>query len=491
MTYLSRPVLTIKPNWLRQPVQEFSFDLRGIRRGFGSSTFSPTASHVARGWSMEFTFPTTSDYAALTDFLGDRFGRLDGFWMPNMARQFVVVTGTSNTVFEIETQNIDGTWADDASVHLYAIIPGGTTVAVAITNVETPSSGVERITVGTSLGGTPTADWQFFRLLYVRLADDSEKSVAHGEGMYSQEVKVIELPEEYAAAETGQSPVYLYDFWQDNGDTTEYHWRFTSFAKNFTSSGDTFNAFNLNHGAISHSTRADRTEIQIETTFDADAPWALQLPFPSTRPLMLNLYEVTYTLPNARRLYFSGECSGISFSGNDTTLKFDHWFDAMRRQLPGRTIQPRCHYHFGDQDTCKADLASFIDPDFINAVTIDDIDGREISVSTAKFASDPGDYPINFFANGRIRVGIEPMIEERMVVASSAATGGGVVLVVSQRLVHQTAPVAATLFRGCNQYYATCKSFGNELHYPGFPDVPRVNPTFKAIEVASGTAGKK
>jgi hypothetical protein len=492
MSYLFRPILEVKPNWLTGPVEEFDYDLRGIRRGFGSSTYAPTQRMVVRGWSMDFTFGTAQEFADFSTFTAARTGKLDGFWFPNLALQWFVLSATSDTVFDIKTQNLAQTWTDDSSVHLYVVKPDGTTIALAVVSVNSPSAGVERVTVATSLGATPDSTWRFYRLLYVRLADDVERSVAHTEGVYTQSVKVVELPEEYAGADTGQRPVYLYDFWQDNGDSTEHHWRYTSFAAQITSAGDVFEPFNLTHGSHKQSTKADRSEISIDAVWHADAPWALQLPFPSTRPLNLNLYEVNAPLPSLRTLYFAGECSGPEFDGAQCRLPFDHWFDAVRRQFPGRTIQPRCHYHLYDPLTCKAVAASHTDPDFELIISMTVQSDTTVTVTATKFGTDPGDYPTDFFAGGWIRVGTEPAIEERMIVASGAASGGAVVLKLSQRFVHQTVPVAGIIRRGCDRFYSTCKDvFGNEINFPGFVDVPRVNPTIKAIEVASGTAGKK
>jgi uncharacterized phage protein (TIGR02218 family) len=206
----------------------------------------------------------------------------------------------------------------------------------------------------------------------------------------------------------------------------------------------------------------------------------------------LNIWEIDATAPDIRTLYFSGECSGIDLDGTDVTLSFDHWFDAMRRQLPGRLIQPRCHYQLGDPLTCKVDLTSFTGPDFQLAITLDSITGNTASVSASQFTAAPSDYPTDFFANGRLRVGVTPRIEERMIVASSEASGGGVVLILSQKLIHQTLPADGLLQRGCDRFLSTCTDvFINAANFPGFPDVPRVNPTFKAIEIATGTAGKK
>jgi hypothetical protein len=121
------------------------------------------------------------------------------------------------------------------------------------------------------------------------------------------------------------------------------------------------------------------------------------------------------------------------------------------------------------------------------------VSGFTATVTHANFGSSPSQYPLNYFAGGKIRCGTAPKIEERSIVSSTAASSGAVVLTLSLPLIHQTSlPVSSTTTRGCDRFYATCKNvFGNQVNFPGFVDVPRVNPTIKAIEVAGGTAGKK
>jgi hypothetical protein len=53
------------------------------------------------------------------------------------------------------------------------------------------------------------ATWLAYRLRYVRLASDIEKGRFIVENRMAREIRVVELPEEYAVIETQRAPVWL------------------------------------------------------------------------------------------------------------------------------------------------------------------------------------------------------------------------------------------------------------------------------------------
>jgi hypothetical protein len=91
-------------------------------------------------------------------------------------------------------------------------------------------------------GGERGCDLAGYRLRYVRLASDIEKGRFIVENRMAREIRVMELPEEYAAIETNRAPVWLYTFWIETPGGNTY-WRYTSYADNLTSNGNVFTSF--------------------------------------------------------------------------------------------------------------------------------------------------------------------------------------------------------------------------------------------------------
>ena len=117
---------------------------------------------------------------------------------------------------------------DGPELHLWFTRAGEAHVAVKVPSVADLGEGLERETVSLGLGVTPDPTWQVRPLLYVRLADDTERARFLADNPKVRSPTGIKLPPEYAAAETRQPPVHLYRCWIDTDPVTE--WRLTGFS---------------------------------------------------------------------------------------------------------------------------------------------------------------------------------------------------------------------------------------------------------------------
>lgn len=480
MTYLSRPVWTFPTDWSQGPAQEWAYDLREVQLGFGSPDFGPLQRHVVRGWTLSIWLDSPADIAAFESFLDSTQGRTTGFWLPAQQVISTIAAGASTTQFDVRSVGLADTWSDDACTHLLLTAPDGTQTAVAITAAATVGD-VDRLTVSPALPSTPARTWSVHRLLYVRLTDDNEAAEVVAEGRQRRSVRVVELPEEYSAAVTGQSPVFLYRFFQVI-EGVEQSWRYTSFAEAITSGGETFAPMNLTHGTILRSTRADREEVTVDTMLRANAPWGLSLPAPSQWPLWVEILQAEFADPDATTVLFTGRESGSPrFEGRRVRMRFASWLDSLDARVPHMLFGPRCPYALFDSRTCGVDPA----PHEMTG-TIDLITGLQLILSDLS-----GTPTANQFAGGVLYTGSGADREVRTIMTSTAIdTDGRMALTLSAPIRRAVATDGVTLRPGCNKTFDDCVTRYANNRFGGTPFVPRTNLAVKAVEI-EGTGEKK
>lgn len=479
MTYLSRPVWQFPTDWARTPAREWSYDLRSIQIGFGAPDLDPVQRHVVRGGTLALWLDSPAAIAELEAFLNSAQGRAAGFWLPSPQVLTTVVAGVSTTQIDVAPIGLADTWSEDASVHLMVTAPDGTQTAVAITAASV-AGGAERLTVSPALPATPDRGWSLARLLYVRLADDNEAAEVVAEGRERRSIRVVELPEEYSAAITGQSPVYLYRFFRLI-EGVEVSWRYTSFAEAVTSGGETFVSMNLTHGSILRSTRADRQEVSIDTVLRDGVPWGEALPLPPPWPLWVEIMQADFADPDTTTVLFSGRESGSTrFTGRKVQMRFSSWMDSLDARVPQMLFGPRCPFTLFDARTCGVDPATFE----MTAVL-------DSAASLRCLLSSVSDTPVeNQFAGGLLLVGSGATREVRTILNSTALDGDGrMMITINMPLRHAVATDAVTIRPGCDKTLDTCiNRYGNN-RFGGTPFVPRTNLAVKAVEVEG--AGEK
>ena len=478
MSYLTRPVFDWPLQWVG-PAQSVAYDVKPLTLGFGGPEYAPTANHAARGWRVKFWLRTAAEieeYEAWADALK---GRLNGFWFPEPTVVGAIISTHASGVINIHACGLADVWDQEASLHVWLVDLDGNGTAAAVTAVTTPSAGVERVTINAAI--SPVAGWRMHRLLYVRQASDVEAATSMAEHWEERELSVVELPEEYAAAETGDEPVWFYRFWMTPPGEAVRSWRYTSFAASVTSDSLEYSPLSIQHQGITLSTDAAEQTAKVTTALAAGTPWEEMVDEVPEHPLWVSVSKAPYADPDAATVLFSGPVKDVAIAGRKVTLTISSWLDGSGR-VPSRLFGAGCPYTLYDARTCTVDPAS-------HQLTVEFVSLSEMEVLVTGVALVA--QAANFFARGTLDMGSGATRETRMVLASSAVAGGQCQLTLSRPLKHAVATGEATLRPGCGRNRADCEDkYDNLVNYGGFDFMPRDNPVFKGPEV-DGSGSKK
>jgi hypothetical protein len=476
--YFSRPVFTWDLDWSTSPVQRLDYDIQEVGCGLKETLLWGDQTHVIRGWTAEVPLDSGEAISEFDAWTAALRGRLVGFWLPAPEQAFRIIAATSPTQFDIEAAGLAATFEDGPELHLWFTKAGEAPVAVKVSSVADLGEGLERVTVSPGLGVTPDATWYVRPLLYVRLADDTERAQFIAENRQVRSLKVIELPLEYAAAETGQSPVYLYRFWIDTDPVTE--WRLTGFAWDLEIAGQVWTAKRITHGQIQRSTRADMPDFTIECERDPVIPVIHLVPPALSLPLNVEVRE-SLSLADAGNVIAIGRVQSVRASGRSFVAKCASFSEVLPRSLPGFLLQARCNWQVFS-GPCGASQAGYAKTAEVTAVS-----GRSVVVTDTSLSG----LGAAWFAEGWIEVGAGVNREVRTVMASSAAAGNAVTLTVSYPFHRAQTGNAATVLPGCDGKADTCASkFVNFINWGGHRGVSR-NITLKGLRTPDIGGGKK
>lgn len=485
MTYLTRPVFEFVPDWSDSPAKSFRFDLRELALGFGAEVFTPLQSHVTQGYTFKLTLQG-DEIAEVDTFFAALTGRLHGFWLPAAFEAVQVVTADDASHFYIADQNLRATFADHPDIYLW-ITRNGVSRAAKISAVASASGGRERITLTAGLATPVTTVDTVCRLHYVRLADDVEKSVFVREGVQTREVRVIELPTEYEAWETGQQPIFLYHFWCD--EPMNWHWRFTNFAAAVVSDNQLHTAFALEHGALRLTGKLNET-LEISAAYDEEHPLALFLPLPLARPMNIEVRECTVADPDTTTLLFTGQVRSVEDAGESLKATCDSWTALLARKIPKMMLQQGCNWAVFEPGTCQ--LERWKRETAGTVVSVDNAAARPtLTIQLRSTAIQlPNWLTADWFAGGFIETGLGVNFKVRSVLNSADAGSDQVELTLNAPL---TVDVGATvqLLPGCSGTAARCTALGNFAHFGGFPAIPERNLSLKALDATTAQGGKK
>ncbi len=478
-TYLSRPVFTTPINWTDGASQRLSYDLRELSIGFGAEVFAPLQSHVVHGFEFSVQLHTETDILALENFFAALHGRLHGFWLPAPTEAVDIVSGISTTQFDITGQGFTDSWNDHPAVHLW-FTHEGTSVPRKILSVADNGDGTERMTLESALPFTPSAETMVNRLHYVRLADDEESADFLAEWFEERSFQVLELPLEYADAETGEQPVYLYHVWIDT--TPVQHWYYTSFASNIVSDGITYLARPINHGDMRSGLKGETEKVTIETVHEADHPFAFGFPYPPPKPVQVQIRETTYADPDTTAVLFTGQVEKAPRRGKKISASCVSLLDLDAQRLPDALIGPRCSFQVYDANCGVAK------DDHQLTVTFSNITDRIIRVTRTGGFEGSLD---NYYTFGWIERGSGLQTEVRGILEDKRISGTERELTLNLPLRYATTGTTAKLLPGCDGKWSTCQiKFGNTRFF-GHPQVPDKNPTLAAIDNPVSQGGKK
>lgn len=478
MSYLSRPVFDWPLQWIG-PAQTIEYDVKPLTMGFGHAEFAPTARQVQRGWRFKFWLKTAVEIATYESWSAALKGRLNGFWFPEPNFAAMVISSPAAGHFNVLACGLLEFWNTEAPLHLRLIDLSGNATDAAVLNVESPSAGVERVTIDAAI--SPAAGWKVHRLLYVRQTEDTESATNIAEHWEERELSVVELPEEYRAAETGDEPIWFYWFYMDPPGESRRSWYFTSFAQTTTAGGNPYVSLPITHKGLTLSMESQEQTTKIESALKTGTPWAEMIPEVPERPLWVIISKNPYATPDSGQVLFGGPLKDIEMEGRKVTMTFTSWLDGPGR-IPKQLFGAGCGWDLYDPRTCKVEKAPFE-----LTVSFDAISGMVVTVSGAGLIAQPA----NYFARGDLDFGSGATRETRMILASTVVAAGAMQLTLSRPLRHAVVLNTATIAPGCDRTRFHCDDrFDNLPNYGGCDFMPRDNPVTKPPEI-QGSGGKK
>jgi hypothetical protein len=481
MEYLTRPVFEFPIDWQHTPGGPWKFDLNELQVGFGAEIFSITQSHVAHGYNFECHLINETEIDAFDTFFEALTGRLQGFWFPSPVIAFNILDGVDANEFDIENQDYASTFADHPSQYIYFSKAGETSLIAKVTAVAAAGDD-ERVTIDAN--HSIDATWQAYRLIYVRLVDDVERGTFEAEGKMNRTVKLVELPLEYADAESGTKPFYLYHFQLMLGTSVLHNWYWTSHYQNVTSNGQVYTAKPITHGALKQGLRLTSSEFNFESVWEADSPLALFYPVNLTAPLWLKVSEGFVPAPDAVTQLFFGRVLEAPRKGKKISASAVSVLAMLGRKIAGHPVGPKCPYMVFDEHTCKADLPSKQFNGSISTLGTTNI----IRVT----AADLNGKPDNYLAGGWIETGAGQNKEVRHVLQSSEISATVHEVVLNAHLKFAILNQAVICTPGCPGTESACTTlYANYGNFGGFRYVPKRNPTLKGMDIESTSGGKK
>ena len=488
MNYLGRPVFLLQIDWSNPVNKPFTYDLSEVSLGFGAEVFTSLQLWTVRGYSLSLKLLDETSIKAFDDFTSSLLGRLTGFWLPVPFPTAEITAAVSATQFDVAGLGLTATWEDNPDQYLCFTAIDGTVQAAKITAVADRGAGIERVTIDTALNPAPVPGVTVQRLHYVRLADDTESGSFAAEGIQVRSLNVVELPGEYALAETGERPIYLYHLWCDA--PTLLHWYFTSFAADVVSNGIRHYARPITHGALKSSIQASRA-LEITAAYRDDSPFLLFLPVPLARPMNVQVSQIAFSDPDATTPIFTGQVRVVEDQGESLLARCDAFANVIKRKLPRMLIQEQCPYWLYDGATCRVERNRLETSGIIQAIHADSLPPTvDLTLAFPGSAHAAQWQSADWFAHGFIEAGLGADFQAIGVTASSYA--GGVLTLTLTSPLNAEAGAWVQLVPGCDRTADTCRTkFNNFVNFGGFVNIPLRNPSLKAVNTNVSSGGKK
>jgi len=494
--YLGRPVFNLDVNWANAIKKKFDYNLRSKSLAFALPRFEQLQEFTVQGIEFTALLETAAKIAAFDQLTEQLRGRLNGFWMPSPFESFQIVAGLDASTFQIKEQGLSGYIADHPSVHFIFTKLDQTAQCSEVLSVvvSAPGTGRETVTLTAPLSSAVDETWDCAKLLYVRLSSDEEQGEFEVDNFQHRKMEVIELPTEYAQIETGQTPVYLYEFSLIIPDEPTYFWRFTGLNEDVQSLGNTFTSFPMVHSGLRYSMTSDRPDVQLKTWFDTASPLSLFVPFSLPLPLWVQIYETTYSALDTVTTIFYGRVDRVQAEGKLLNAHVSGFLESLKQKFPRFLIQPRCNYTLFDA-SCGLSKASFETAVFLqnDSAAPGDIVGRRIKVTSQGGATVERftGALFNAFSLGWIRTGTGINTEIRTIRQSSAEEGGEIILRINMPFNHAVVGQTAKLYPGCNGSREHCKYVFKNWRRWGGHVTPLTNPAVKALDQVVAKPNKK
>lgn len=476
------------PDWASAVSRSIKYDLRAGDIGFGAEFFLPTADWTVNTWQFSLTLTSAAAIAAYDAFTAALLGPLNGFWLPTPLATAKILSAASTSVFTIAGQNLASHWNARPDQYLFFTFLDGSQAAAKIQSV-VASGNNEVITLTTALSTAPDANTAVSRLHYVRLADDEERGQFYCENQMTRPVSVIELPEEYAAAQTGLQPIYLYHFWANA--PAQNDWYYTSFAAPVASQNILYTNFPIDFSNLQNTSDGSADDLQIDAKPDPDSPLALFFPIPFSGTLYVTVMAISYADLDTQTLLFTGRVKTVQNDGIKDVATCESRLGLLRRKLPRICKGQTCQNVLYDQNTCKAGRAFFETTVAISSISATFPPQVVCTFLLPDFAAKF--QAANYLAQGQFESGVGEDYEARTILASVWNAGAGTLtLTLGLPLVVTQAGANAQIVAGCDHTFTTCTNkFLNAINFVGFYTVPDRNPVIRAVNANSVAGGGK
>ena len=497
-TYLTRPVFDFRVNRADLPRKTFAYDLRERRLAFAAPVFEPLESFTVQGFEFGISLRDETELAAFDAFLDATRGRMNGFWIASPFEAIQIEPDvTSNVTFLIKDQNLRDTLGDHPSTHLVFQKAGETDQYEQVESVTLTADSREQVTLANAMAEPVNHTWTVRKLLYVRFARDEQEEDWTADNRQRRTLRVIELPTEYAAIETGQEPVFLYRF--ALALPTPQYWNFTGLNETISStlngsiSSTPFLTFPMVHRDHNRTMRSDEEGLTIESWYDAGNPLSRFIPFSLKRDLQVAVFETTYASPNAVDVVFTGSVASVEPRGKQLVAKCQSLPDALGQAFPSFLIQATCNYAVFNA-SCGRNKT-----DFAAVVTITATDGRKITCTAANppVGGEAQSTDFNYFALGWLEGGTGANYLESTI-GQSQQVGTTLTLRLKDPLPNVPGDPtywigkSVTIYPGCDGSFEHCvNKFYNRRRRGAHDYVPTTNPGVKAVPLDTAHGNKK
>ena len=492
-TYLTRPILDFTVEWNSAPEGQFQYDLRDILLGQSAPMTAATASHTVTGYRLKLWMESALNIIAFDAFSDACKGRLSGFWI---AAPFAACK-----ILEVKPESIGGTlkfWIEDAKLrdsltattYLAFELPGQVTEYARVASCVL-DAGRESVTLDAALTLNISTLWKASRLLYARMAADDYTLTFTADNQGTIELSIIELPEEYAAIETGQEPVFLYEL----GITGLGVWRYTNLNQSITSQSTAFTTWPIAHEGQEQSMDGGQSSLKLKTVFDSRSPVSRLFPYPTPAPFAVKVWETTFAAPNTRTLIFTGFANSASIDGQIISIDCQTVIAALGAQFPRFFIQNRCNYCLFN--ACCSGTDGPQKADYKVTAIVRAIGGRNVTIDTfspgTPVYTDSDHYLADYFTFGYIeRVSSSLVTSIRTIESNLREYEGSMYLTLTVAL-DSTWAVGDTvwLYPGCDGTRQTCADKFNNFQRWGGHNIALTNLSVTQIDVPSQEANKK
>ena len=480
-TYLSRPIFPLPIDWSTTPARTFTYNLRELQIGFGPQSVAPLQQEIVHGLSFSLNLQP-ADVAALDAFLTALQHGAQGFWLPSENEVFTMAGDLVDGVCLIAAQNLAATFRSLPALYVWFQPDEGAAFAAQVASVVTVDANTERVTLtNTSLA---CAACMVNRLLYVRMAGDVEEAAFEAEGYSTRSLRVVELPLEYALAETGQRPIFLFDF-SFNFPAAQPLWRYTSFMDPVTMDGISFAAKPITYKSLKRATTLEQTTCTIETILDPAGPFELYASGASELPLQVTISKTTLPDLPAPTVIFAGEIVTPSLTGRTIEATVSNFVTAFSRRLPRPAVQPRCNWALFAGGSCGLKKYNW---QIIATIAALPASGKGVITLTG---GGIGAAMTGFYAQGVLQLGIGDSAQIRIITYDSSADANTRNIMVD-RPVNAAAGNVVTLLPGCDRSVTTCQTkFNNYANFGGHPFVPARNLSMNITTTATTGGNKK